>query len=274
MPSVETYHSHPRLLDRSHWAVRPMPGAWVGPGPPGRPGLMSPWASKPRGPLALGNVANQGCTLALVPPHPPLSPRTVIAKRRLMVANCAARGSDTMMRDWQTIFRMPAVTDATPDIPFRGNGGVVSSMPGSRGPQDTGCPPPSPLSRDHGGDGSSFQRMCGTSREDQNAPRCSEVPLSLGGPDWFVSKYKCPDGEGRRRQTHVVPEEDADPQSCRVGVNLLSAVVPEERAQCLRGHVCLLLQVATGEGQLAVPMERRRGPNKRWWEKRNQLNLR
>lgn len=68
LPSVETYHSHPRLLDRSHWAVRPMPSVWVGREPPGRPGLMSPWASKPRGPIALGNVANQGCTLALVPP--------------------------------------------------------------------------------------------------------------------------------------------------------------------------------------------------------------
>lgn len=67
LPSVETYHSHPWLLDSSHWAVRPMPSVWVGREPPGRPGLMSPWASKPRGPIALGNVANQGCTLAMVP---------------------------------------------------------------------------------------------------------------------------------------------------------------------------------------------------------------
>lgn len=46
-----------------------------------------------------------------------------------------------------------------------------------------------------------------------------------------------------------------------------------DRQKCLLGHVCLLLQVATWEGQLAVPMERRRGPNKRWREKENQLNL-
>lgn len=38
--------------------------------PPGRPGLMSPWASKPRGPVAQGNVANQGSTLAVLPPSP------------------------------------------------------------------------------------------------------------------------------------------------------------------------------------------------------------
>lgn len=52
--------------------------------------------------------------------------------------------SGTMMRDWQTISRMPAVTDATPDIPFRGSDGVVSTMPTSTGPQDTSPPPPPP----------------------------------------------------------------------------------------------------------------------------------
>ncbi|KAL7393949.1 hypothetical protein ABVT39_018198, partial [Epinephelus coioides] len=78
-------------------------------------------------------------------------------------------------------------------------------------------------------------------------------------------------GEGGRHQT-VVPEE-ADPQSRGVGVNLLSAVVPVDREKCLPGHVCLLLQVATGESQLAVPMERRCGLNKRRREKENQLNL-
>lgn len=60
---------------------------------------MSPWASKPRGPVALGNVANHGCTLAILHPPPsffPLSLRTVKAKRRLMVANCAARGSGVL----------------------------------------------------------------------------------------------------------------------------------------------------------------------------------
>lgn len=46
---------------------------------------------------------------------------------------CVCNGG-TMMRDWQTISRMPAVTDATPDIPFRGNGGVVNTMPASTGP--------------------------------------------------------------------------------------------------------------------------------------------
>lgn len=100
LPSVETYHSHPQLLDGSHWAVQPMPSIWVGREPPGRPGLMSPWASKPRGPVALGNVANHGCTLAMLPPPlPPIFPlslRTVKAKRRLMVANCAARGSGVL----------------------------------------------------------------------------------------------------------------------------------------------------------------------------------
>lgn len=55
---------------------------------------MSPWASKPRGPVALGNVANQGSTLAMRPP--PLSLRTVIAKRRLMIANYAASGSGVL----------------------------------------------------------------------------------------------------------------------------------------------------------------------------------
>lgn len=57
-------------------------------------------------------------------------------------------------------------------------------------------------------------------------------------------------------------------------MNLSSAAVPVDRQKCLPGHVCLLLQVATGEGQLAVPMERRCGPNKRRREKENQLNLR
>lgn len=57
-------------------------------------------------------------------------------------------------------------------------------------------------------------------------------------------------------------------------MNFLSAAVPAERRRCLPGHVCLLPQVATGEGQLAVPMERRCGPNKRRREEENQLNLR
>lgn len=69
------------------------------------------------------------------------------------VCVCLCSGG-TMMRDWQTISRMPTVTDATPDIPFRGNGSVVSTMPASTGPQDTNPPPP-PLSRDHGSDGTS-----------------------------------------------------------------------------------------------------------------------
>jgi len=45
--------------------------------------------------------------------------------------------------DWQTISRMPAVTDATPDIPFRGSGGMVSTVPAFTGPQDTKPSPPS-----------------------------------------------------------------------------------------------------------------------------------
>lgn len=57
-------------------------------------------------------------------------------------------------------------------------------------------------------------------------------------------------------------------------MNFLPAAVPAERQRCLPGHVCLLPQVATGEGQLAVPMERRCGPNKRRREEENQLNLR
>lgn len=57
------------------------------------------------------------------------------------------------------------------------------------------------------------------------------------------------------------------------GVNLLSGRVPVDPQKCLRCHVCLLPQVATGEAQLAVPMERRRSPNKRRKEKKNQLNL-
>lgn len=82
----------------------------------------------------------------------------------------------------------------------------------------------------------------------------------------------CPDGEGERHHS-VVPKE-AVPQNRIVGVNLLSAIVPVDQQKCLRGHVCLLLQVATGDGQLAVPMERRCGLNKRRREKENQLNLR
>lgn len=55
---------------------------------------MSPRASNPRGPVALGNVANQGSTLAMRPPSLSLlSLRTVIAKRSLMIANCAVSGS-------------------------------------------------------------------------------------------------------------------------------------------------------------------------------------
>lgn len=49
-----------------------------------------------------------------------------------------------------------------------------------------------------------------------------------------------------------------------------AADVPAER---LAGRVCLLPQVATGDSQLAVPMERRCGPNKRRREEENQLNL-
>lgn len=41
---------------------------------------MSPWASKPGGPVALGNVANQGSTLA-VPRPSPFSLRTAVAKK-------------------------------------------------------------------------------------------------------------------------------------------------------------------------------------------------
>lgn len=48
---------------------------------------MSSWPNKPRGLLAQGNVANQKKDAP-----PPLSLRTVTAKRRLMVANCAASG--------------------------------------------------------------------------------------------------------------------------------------------------------------------------------------
>ncbi|KAJ4931356.1 hypothetical protein JOQ06_025653 [Pogonophryne albipinna] len=46
--------------------------------------------------------------------------------------------SGTMMRDWQTISRMPAVTDATPDIPFsfQRKRLVVNIVPASTGPQD------------------------------------------------------------------------------------------------------------------------------------------
>lgn len=50
---------------------------------------MAPWASKPRGPVAQGNGANHGCRLAVAFP-PPLSLRTVVAKRRLTVANCGS----------------------------------------------------------------------------------------------------------------------------------------------------------------------------------------
>lgn len=49
-----------------------------------------------------------------------------------------------------------------------------------------------------------------------------------------------------------------------------AVVVPAERRA---GRVCLLRQVATGDSQLAVPMERRCGPNKRRREEENQLNL-
>lgn len=48
--------------------------------------------------MALGNVANQDSTLA-VPPHPPLSLRTATAKRRFMIANCAASGSGVLGKD-------------------------------------------------------------------------------------------------------------------------------------------------------------------------------
>lgn len=41
---------------------------------------MSPWASKPGGPVALGNVANQGSTLAVRRPSP-FRLRTAVAKK-------------------------------------------------------------------------------------------------------------------------------------------------------------------------------------------------
>ncbi|KAI3361352.1 hypothetical protein L3Q82_013532 [Scortum barcoo] len=87
-----------------------MPSVWVGREPPGRPGLMSLWAT-----------------------------------------------GGTKMGDWQAISRMPAVTDATPDIPFRGkrrHGQHHASFHRPSGHQ----PPSSPhLSKDHGSDGTSFQ---------------------------------------------------------------------------------------------------------------------
>lgn len=89
--------------------------------------------------------------------------------------------------------------------------------------------------------------------------------------DVFVGKIWTPDGEAEKHQTDV-PKEAI--QSCAVVVNLLSSTVPVDQQTCLPRHVCLLSQVATGEGQLAVPMERHWGPNKRRQEKENQLNLR
>lgn len=73
-----------------------------------------------------------------------------------------------MTRDWQTISRMPAVTDATPDIPFRGKRRLgqrhASSFHGPSGhrrnpPHTHTHTPLAPLSKDHGSDGTSFQRM-------------------------------------------------------------------------------------------------------------------
>lgn len=58
-------------------------------------------------------------------------------------------GCGTMTRDWQTISRMPAVTDATPDIPFRGKRQLgqrhASSFHGPSGHQRK-PPPPTPRS--------------------------------------------------------------------------------------------------------------------------------
>lgn len=176
LPLVGTYHGSPQLLAGSHWTVPPMPGAWVGREPPGRPGLMAPWASKPRGLVAQGDGANHGCRLAVASPLPLASglPRLKEGQRRptavwgsvsvgssglLSIRRRARRplpitsphrlGAEsdvlmcargTMMKDWQSVSRMPAVTDASPHIPFRGSGGSVSAVPASKDPQDTPTP--------------------------------------------------------------------------------------------------------------------------------------
>lgn len=110
-----------------------------------------------------------------------------------------------------------------------------------------------------------------------NIQRCYllKITLSLSCLSRFISKS----GVQMVKEGHIrLPS--LKKRICRaasrlnVNVNLLFAVVPVDRQKCLPGHVCLLLQVATGEGQLAVPMERRCGPNKRRREKENQLNLR
>lgn len=147
------------------------------------------------GPVALGNVANQGSTLAMQPPT--LSLRTVIAKWRLMIANYAASGSGVLgewvcrfiwigvdknvnsscsayhwnaqfvcvfvggvMNDWECqLWLVPHQT-------FLSEETVVWSAPCQRLQTLRTLTPssfPSPLlSKNHGSDGMSFQQMCGT----------------------------------------------------------------------------------------------------------------
>lgn len=96
----------------------------------------------------------------------------------------------------------------------------------------------------------------------------SVSPVSIGLSVNLVSRW------WRRETSDCRPQRSRSTEPRSRHESLICAAVPVDRQKCLPGHVCLLLQVATGDGQLAVPMERRCGPNKRRREKENQLNLR